>query len=70
MSAIVEATRPGPCFACARGIRPGQLIRVNDRPDEGGYAGEWEHVSCPPEPQVCHECFLEVAANGACGCES
>lgn len=69
MSAIVtEATHPGPCFACDRGIRPGQMIRLNEEVDGAGADPEWEHVTCPAAATVCPTCFTEVARNGACMC--
>lgn len=61
----IEAERQGPCFSCHFGIRPGQLIQLND---DCEYGGRWEHVTCPPAPTVCGECFTEVARNGACLC--
>lgn len=62
MSVTMQATRPGPCFACDFGIRAGQMIGPN------ATAVVWEHVTCPPAPTVCRECFTEVARNGACLC--
>lgn len=62
MSVTTTAARPGPCFSCDFGIRPGQLIRPNRT------AVVWEHVQCPSAPEVCMECFTEVARNGSCLC--
>lgn len=62
----MEATRPGACFSCVYGIRPGQRIRLNEWAESGG---RWEHVTCPAAPAVCGTCFTEVARNGACLCE-
>ncbi|MCT1363934.1 hypothetical protein [Microbacterium sp. p3-SID131] len=63
----IEAQRPGQCASCDHGIRAGQQIRPRN-PDEGGYGGGWEHVTCPAAPTVCPTCFTEVARNGACMC--
>jgi hypothetical protein len=65
MSMAIEAEHPGPCLSCHHGIRPGQLIQLND---DAEYGGRWEHVTCPPAPEVCGVCFTQVARNGACLC--
>ncbi|WP_295103146.1 hypothetical protein [uncultured Microbacterium sp.] len=70
MSVIIEATRPGPCFACDQGIRVGQQIKLNEHSEPGlGFGpAEWVHVTCPAAATVCPTCFTEVARNGACMC--
>ncbi|MBD8477588.1 hypothetical protein [Microbacterium sp. CFBP 8794] len=62
MSVVIEAQKPGECESCTYGIRPGQNIT----PAPNG----WEHTQCPQARQVCSVCFIEVAMNGACSCES
>lgn len=67
---VIEARRFSTCPACERTIAIGDLIT----PDEYDGAGAtWVHEKCPPEPEprpVCMVCFMELALNGSCGCES
>lgn len=62
MSVTMAARLAGPCFSCNFGIRPGQQIRLDETEER------WEHVKCPTAPEVCMECFTEVARNGSCLC--
>lgn len=62
MSVTMAARRAGECWSCIYGIRPGQQIRLEEA------AERWEHVQCPTAPEVCMECFTEVARNGSCLC--
>lgn len=65
MSVVLEARLAGSCFSCNFGIRPGQMIQLNEDAEHGG---RWEHVTCPAGPAVCGECFTEVTPSGACMC--
>ncbi len=70
MTAAVEARHRGHCPACEESILIGQLI-MRDPLDGAGMT--WVHETCPmdrPSRPVCTTCFLEIVANGACGCES
>lgn len=70
MSAVIEARRWSECPSCEESIRPGD--RIMPDPMDGAGA-TWVHEQCPAEPaprEVCTDCFMEKALNGACGCES
>lgn len=63
-----EARWPTDCAECGWRITRGTLARYNDRDDV-------VHAVCPedvgtlrPVGEVCGKCFMERAANGACGC--
>lgn len=58
----------GVCAAeCGNRIHPGDHVRYEE--------GQLVHAACfpveEPEPRpVCRSCFMEIALNGACSCES
>jgi hypothetical protein len=65
-AARFPAKFPGHCDECGEPIREGDMLRW-----EGAAA---VHADCaPPEAEtteVCGRCFLAIAVNGACGCDS
>ena len=65
---MFEARYHSDCADCGWRIKPGDLAKYDDR-------GDVVHVVCPEDVglraagEVCGKCFIEKAANGACGCE-
>ena len=62
----MTATYASWCGACEQRINEGDTIART-------VAGGWIHETCPeeataPQRPICASCFLEVAANGTCGC--
>lgn len=60
----IEAKYQDTCVACEGVIRPGQQI------ERDSFTEKWVHAECPQDKprEVCLECFMEKALNGACGC--
>ncbi|WP_406245838.1 hypothetical protein ACI7YT_12420 [Microbacterium sp. M] len=60
----IHAQYQNVCVACDGAIRYGDLI------DKDPFTEKWMHATCPEDKprEVCLECFMEKAANGACGC--
>ena len=62
----IEAKYADTCEACEGPIHPGQQI------DRDSFTERWMHTECPQDKErpVCEVCWMQKAANGACGCES